>query len=138
MGRQAYEIVNHEGIGSPALWRAVVRSGRCGDGDDRAGRQDLIKVEVEIAELSERSTHDLRLDWRRLHRTDPPLGLSRDLLIRALANQLQERTHGRASRALRRRLHNLTAGSRKVGVPVDPDFRRPATKVVLQDAPIAS
>ena len=35
------------------------------------------KVEVEIAELSERSTHDLRLAWRRLHRTDPPLGLSR-------------------------------------------------------------
>ena len=98
---------------SPAL-------GRRGDGSDRAGRQHLTKVEVEIAELSERSTHDLRLGWSRLHRTDPPLGLSRDLLIRALANQLQERTHGGASRTLRRRLQNLTAGSRKAGVPLDP------------------
>ena len=94
--------------------------GRRGDGNDRAGRQHLTQVEVEIAELTERSTHDLRLAWRRLHRTDPPLGLSRDLLIRALAHQLQERTHGGASRALRRRLHNLTAGSRKAGAPHDP------------------
>jgi len=94
--------------------------GRRGDGNDRAGRQHLTKVEVEIAELAERSSHDLRLAWRRLHRTDPPLGLSRDLLIRALANQLQERTHGGASRALRRRLQNLTAGRRKAGVPRDP------------------
>jgi hypothetical protein len=94
--------------------------GRHGDGNNRAGRQHLTKVEVEITELTERSTHDLRLVWRRLHRSDPPLGLSRDLLIRVLANQLQERTHGGASAVLRRRLHNLTAGSRKSGVPLDP------------------
>jgi Protein of unknown function (DUF2924) len=94
--------------------------GRRGDGNDRTGRQHLSKVQVEITELTERSTHDLRLAWRRLHRTDPPLGLSRDLLIRALANQLQERTHGGASRALRRRLQKLTAASRKAGIPLDP------------------
>ena len=94
--------------------------GRRGDGNNRAGRPQLTKVDVEIAELSERSTHDLRLAWRRLHRTDPPLGLSRDLLIRALAHQLQERTHGGASRALRRRLQNLTAGSRKASARFDP------------------
>ena len=94
--------------------------GRRGDGNERAGTQHLTKVEVEIAELRERSTHDLRLAWHRLHRSDPPLGLSRDLLIRVLAHQLQERTQGGASRALRRRLQNLTAGSRKAGVPRDP------------------
>ena len=94
--------------------------GRRGDGNERAGTLHLTKVEVEIAELRERSTHDLRLVWRRLHRSDPPLGLSRDLLIRVLAHQLQERTQGGASRALRRRLQNLTAGSRKAGVRRDP------------------
>ena len=90
---------------------------RRGDGNDRAGMQPLTKVEVEIAELTERSTHDLRVAWRRLHRTDPPLGLSRDLLIRALAHQLQERTHGGTSRALRRRLQ--TAGARNAGASRD-------------------
>ena len=91
--------------------------GRRGNGNDCAGRQHLTKVEIEITELIERSTHDLRLAWRRLHRTDPPLGLSRDLLIRALANQLQERTHGGTSRALRRRLQ--TAGARNAGASRD-------------------
>src|SRR5262249_33893280 len=78
----------------------------------------LTNVEIAIAELTERSTHDLRLAWRRLHHTDPPLGLSRDLLIRALVHQLQERTHRGTGRALQRRLQ--TAGSRKAGVPLDP------------------
>ena len=91
--------------------------GRRGNGNDCAGRQHLTKVEIEITELIERSTHDLRLAWRRLHRTDPPLGLSRDLLIRALAHQLQERTHGGTSRALRRRLQ--TAGARNAGASRD-------------------
>jgi hypothetical protein len=49
--------------------------------------------------LLDRSTQELRRAWRQLHRTGPPLGLSRDLLIRALAYQLQERAHG-ASAAL--------------------------------------
>jgi hypothetical protein len=77
-------------------------------------------TEFHMAGLVDRSTQDLRLDWRRLHRTEPPLGLSRDLLIRALAHQLQERTHGAARPALRRRLQKLTASSRKAGASFDP------------------
>ena len=46
----------------------------------------MAEVDSQIAELADRSTHDLRLAWRQLHRVDPPQGLSRDLLIRALAN----------------------------------------------------
>jgi hypothetical protein len=74
---------------------------------DRVGNPDLAPIEAEIAELLDRCTQDLRLIWRQLHRTGPPLGISRDLLIRAIANQLQERIHGGASRALRRRLQTL-------------------------------
>jgi hypothetical protein len=92
--------------------------GRGGDRNNRPRRAD--RTELDMAGLVDRSTQDLRLAWRRLHRTDPPLGLSRDLLIRALAHQLQERTHGGANRALRRRLQKLTAGSRKAGAPHDP------------------
>ena len=53
-----------------------------------------------------------------MHRTGPPLGLSRDLLIRALAHQLQEQGYGGVGRALRRRLQSL-AGSLEKGA-VDP------------------
>jgi Protein of unknown function (DUF2924) len=93
--------------------------GRGGDRNNRPRRADGTEIERDIAKLVARSTHDLRLAWRRLHRTDPPSGLSRDLLIRALVHQLQERTHRGTSRALQRRLQNLTA-SRKAGVPRDP------------------
>ena len=68
-------------------------------------------LEAEIAGLLDRSTQELRLAWRKFHRSEPPLGLSRDLLIRALAYQLQDRVHGGASAALRRRLQSLASAS---------------------------
>jgi hypothetical protein len=83
-------------------------------------RPDISEVERQVASLAKRSTQDLRVTWRQLHRTGPPLGLSRDLLIRALANQLQERTHGGPSRALRRRLQRLAGASDTAKMAVDP------------------
>ena len=77
-------------------------------------------IEAEIARLLDRSTQELRLAWRDLYRTGPPLGLSRDLLIRALAHELQERAHGGASAALRRRLQTLAGASEKGALSVDP------------------
>ena len=79
-------------------------------------------VEAEIAGLLDRSTQELRRAWRQLHRTGPPLGLSRDLLIRALAYDLQERAHGGASVALRRRLQSLAGASEKATMAVDPNL----------------
>jgi len=78
--------------------------GRAGTRTNRNGGADVAQVNRQIAELTDRSTRELRLAWRHSHRTGPPQGLSRDLLIRALANQLLEWIHGRASGALRRRL----------------------------------
>jgi hypothetical protein len=80
----------------------------------------VAEVDRQIAELVDRSTQELRLAWRQLHRTGPPQGLSRDLLIRALANQLQEGIHGRASRALRRRLQTLAGEFDRDGASFDP------------------
>jgi hypothetical protein len=69
-------------------------------------------VEAEISDLCDRSTQELRLAWRKWHRTEPPLGLSRDLLIRVLAYGLQERADGGpSSRALQRRLQTLARAS---------------------------
>jgi Protein of unknown function (DUF2924) len=48
------------------------------------------------------------------------LGLSRDLLIRALANKRQEQTHGGVSQALRRRLQILAGGFERGGPSLDP------------------
>ena len=74
---------------------------------DRLRNQALAEVDGEIARLVDRSTQELRHAWQRLYHTGPPLGLSRDLIIRGLADKLQQRAHG-PSRALRRRLRILT------------------------------
>jgi hypothetical protein len=55
-----------------------------------------------------------------LHHTGPPLGLSRDLIIRGLADKLQQRVHGGPNRALHRRLRILAAASAKGAPSLDP------------------
>ena len=97
-------------------------AGRGGNRNGRARKPDPSDVEAKIAGLLDRSTPELRLAWREFHRADPPLGLSRDLLIRALANQLQERSYGGVSRALRRRLQSLAGASEKATMAVDPNL----------------
>ena len=93
---------------------------RRGQRTNRPGRTNVPEVNRQIAELMDRSTHELRLGWRRLHRTGPPRGLSRDLLIRALADQLQERAGGGSRRALLRRLQTLAGEFEKGGASFDP------------------
>jgi hypothetical protein len=75
---------------------------------DRPRNQDLAKLEsYEIAGLDNRSTQELRRAWRTLHHTGPPLDLSRDLIIRGLADKLQQRAQGGPTRAVQRRLRIL-------------------------------
>src|SRR6201995_1948148 len=81
--------------------------GRGGNCKEQARKTALSDVETGIAGLFDRSTQELRLAWRKLHRTEPPFGISRDLLIRALAHQVQEQSYGGPGRGLRRRLQRL-------------------------------
>src|ERR1700731_2681826 len=74
----------------------------------RAGEPMKSPSHDEIARLVDRSPQERRRAWRRLHHAGPPLGLSRDLIIRGLADKLQQRAHGGPSRALQRRLRILT------------------------------
>jgi hypothetical protein len=94
--------------------------GRGGNRTNRPGNADVAEVDSQIAKLADRSTHELRLAWRQSYGTAPPLGLSRDLLIRALANHLQEQSHGGMSRGLRRRLQSLSGASATATMAVDP------------------
>ena len=95
--------------------------GRNGAGKDRLRHPDLAELEFcEIAALVDRSTQELRHVWRTLHRTGPPVVLSRDLIIRRLADKLQQRAHGGPSRALQRRLQTLAGELEKGARSFDP------------------
>ena len=103
-----------------------------GNRRDRPRRADITEIERQIAGLANRSTPDLRVAWRHLHRTGPPLGLSRDLLIRALAHQLQEQSYGGVNRGLRRRLQSLAAASEKGTMAVDPGLALKAGTILVR------
>ena len=88
---------------------------------DRLQNPDRAGLECcEIAGLVDRSTPELRHAWRRLYHTGPPLGLSRDLMIRGLADKLQQRARGGPSRASQRRLQTLAGEFEKGARSFDP------------------
>src|ERR1700721_47730 len=103
----------HSGEPSPGLRPNGGRNDRL-RGPDRAG------LDGEIVGLFDRSTQELRRAWRTLHHTGPPLGLSRDLIIRGLADKLQQRAHAGPTRALQRRLRILGAEVEKGARSFDP------------------
>ena len=89
--------------------------------NDRHRNRDLAELEsCEIAGLVDRSTQELRRAWRTLHHTGPPLGLSRDLIIRGLADKLQQRARGGPTRALQRRLRILAGEFERGARSFDP------------------
>jgi hypothetical protein len=94
--------------------------GQAGDRSSEPRSSKMDDIEAEIAGLPDRSTHELRLAWRSFYRGDPPLGLSRDLMIRALADKLQERAYGSPSPAMKRRLHTLAREFEKGSLSSDP------------------
>lgn len=55
------------------------------------------------------SAAELRREWRRLYRSQPPR-LSRDLLVRAIAYRIQELRYGGLSKAVKRKLAALLDG----------------------------
>ena len=88
-------------------------------GDRSNGRLDMA-AEGEIAGLADRPTHELRLAWRKVYRRESPVGLSRDLVIRALANKLQERAYGGPSASMKRHLNTLAGEFEKGSLCLDP------------------
>ena len=100
--------------------------------NDRLRNPDLAELDCEIAGLVDRSTQELRRAWRTLHHTAPPLGLSRDLIIRGLADKLQQRAQGGPTRAVQRRLRIL-AGEFETGATLVRQWRGHTHTVLVRD-----
>jgi hypothetical protein len=110
----------HDASARPYSGEPSLALGPDGGRKDRLRNPHLAELDREIAGLVDSSTKELRRTWRTLHRTGPPLGLSRDLIIRGLADKLQERARGGPSRALQRRLRILAADFEKGARSFDP------------------
>jgi hypothetical protein len=93
-----------------------------------------IDVAQTLARLSGLTIFELRGEWRRLHRSPPPMRLSRDLLIRAIVYKLQERAYGGLSKAALRQLEKGGADPQKAAAPKSggPVSLRPGTRLVRE------
>ncbi len=91
-------------------------------------------VENDIGSLQGLPSHELKIAWRRLYRTQPPRCMNRDLMIRALAYRLQERAHGGLAPATRRKLRSLVAEIEAKGLAVfDPGVAlKPGARLVRE------
>src|SRR6202047_4050942 len=105
------------------------KRGAAGEMEKRA-----IDVAKALVRLSEVTIFELRGEWRRLHRMPPPMRLSRDLLIRGIIYQLQERAYGGLSKAAARKLAQAAAGPPRRGAakPTPPGSLRPGTRLVRE------
>ena len=79
------------------------------------------------------SLDELRREWRRLYRSEPPR-ISRDLLIRGLGYRLREIQHGGLGKATRRKLKALAKMFRTAGrVVPDPGLSlKPGARLVRE------
>ena len=78
------------------------------DQSTRSRRTDGGQLVKELRGLPQRTTRELRERWQTLIGTMPPGGLSRDLLMRVIADQLQEAALGGLPPAAKRKLAALT------------------------------
>jgi hypothetical protein len=83
--------------------------------------------------LSDLTAQQLREEWRRLYRDNPPR-MSRDLLVRAIAYRMQELAYGGISKASHRKLMALTRELGATGSIVRDRDReiRPGTQLVRE------
>ncbi len=86
-----------------------------------------------IAALNELTAQQLRDEWRRLYRGQPPR-MSRDLLVRTIAYRIQELAYGGLSKGTQRKLAALTEELKGKGsIVVTPDTSlRPGTRLVRE------
>jgi hypothetical protein len=86
----------------------------------------------DLRALPKRSTQQLKQTWQTLLGTQPPAKLSRDLLIRVIADKMQEATLGGLAPEVKRKLATLArqAESSAGTQPAHPMFLKPGTKLV--------
>ena len=94
------------------------------------------KVSEESADLpiqAGASLDELRREWRRLYRSEPPR-ISRDLLMRGIGYRLQENQHGGLGKSTRRKLKTLAKIFQTTGrVAPDPGLSlKPGARLVRE------
>lgn len=90
-------------MAAPSPDQSVSSLSRAG-GNTTTSQSEILR---KIAALTALTAPQLRTEWRRLYRYQPPR-MSRDLLVRSIAYRMQELAYGGLSKTTQRRLIALT------------------------------
>jgi hypothetical protein len=95
---------------------------------------EMADIEAQILALETLTTRELQAEWSKVYRTQPPIRLSRDLLLRGVAYRVQEHAYGGLSLRIKRRLRTLSEGlDRREGADATPTLKlKPGTKLVRE------
>ena len=96
---------------SPAGFPPIRRKRVCQKAKQRVEQLVTQRCREGLRLFRDLSPDELRKEWRRLYRSQPPR-LSRDLLVRAIAYRIQELRYGGLSKATRRKLAALVQARR--------------------------
>ena len=98
-----------------------------------AGSKSASSGPSSLAVLERANLQELRREWRRLYRGEPPR-ISRDLLIRGVGYRLQEIQHGGLGKSTRRKLKTLAKMFRTEGrVAPDPGLSlKPGARLIRE------
>jgi Protein of unknown function (DUF2924) len=110
--------------------QSVSSASRAGESTSTSSQPEISQ---KIAALTALTAPQLRREWRRLYRYNPPR-LSRDLLVRTIAYRMQELAYGGLSKRTQRRLVALTKELQTNGsIASDPGPRvRPGVGLVRE------
>ncbi len=99
----------------------------------RPGDRTAGDLEATIRELAGLPRPDLTEHWRQLYRTAPPKGISRPLLVRAVAYGMQVKRTGGLKPAVRRQLRKVVdGGSAQAAANVKPAKVTPGMRLIRE------
>jgi Protein of unknown function (DUF2924) len=95
---------------------------------------EMADIEAQILALETLTTGELQTEWSKVYRAQPPIRLSRDLLLRGVAYRAQEHAYGGLSLSIKRRLRTLSKDfDRREGTGAAPTLKlKPGTKLVRE------
>ena len=70
----------------------------------------MIEIDREIGALAGLPRADLLERWRGFYRSRPPKGISRRMMVRAIAYEMQAKKYGGLKPAVSRQLHSIATG----------------------------
>jgi len=82
------------------------------------GDDDMDEIEQQIALLNEFSHSELVVCWRKMYGSSPPKGISRRLLLLALAYRIQVEAYGALDSKTNRYLQAIAAGTQTAAQPL--------------------